>query len=1247
MCGFRMKVAVGINYIGCANCCGLFMSKDGFKGHIELCDGDPLKSPCEAFACSRQKYLEFIAKDTLMHLKDGTDNYSIGDVEKTISPKRNKNQKRKDNKKSNSKLPLVACSLNNAMPESSHEMTLIPRTYEESTSNPDETLLHDSPNRASTHNVAGAFDLNLSSDEENDNKSKISIPLQSKMLKDVELSIVTCNNQIVPKDHNTGLLTTALDPPLSSCYSSSLLNDQQFSPGGWPHSLQGPASLSKDTLHDSNSAPSLEPYGVPVSETILQQDLTVNDMNVQSAEVDKKTDQSHLSENEPLMIQVDNFPDSSSQTEKEFHSEFGGEKDNVGSDDVPEASPCNGRFGYGLDMKTVKTDTVPKTVIETLQGSNAGDINKLISQLEQSIKSSGGSEQTTELISACKTPTLITVKSPSTDSNHRSEKVREAIVIFDNDKCSSGDELVIDESPKIIRYRHRSRRRRNHRASRSHRRSDQRESPSFADDVCPQKSKYKAYFDYCGSQKSRGHAEVQNTCVFVNDISLTGSSTYNNDCKAPTKSVNNVQTVVVYPPGTPILTYNLVSDQNTEDLNSDDPLILNLKPCTERFEVGDTHQPSIIYSKQFAENVQNGYKIHGTSVGCDGNLKERSIHEQLVNSKPSDGNHEDGLAQIRYVPVKPDKDAAAQTDVIIIDGDEETTDEEASVVDDEIEAENLEQLDISKLVDKLAPVPRYKTSTRMSVRRSKANTKKVKQVYIDKILTKSAEDNSDKQYCQIQINGLPVLKRITKLCGNNTDSKVEEPEVKKIKMYDKGSKTKDSVVYEFLDPISKVGTSDIPTESMQSEVKSNPLETLKASSIPVNSSPQCEPRGIRKTGVRRSLRTFQCPKSGFEYRKSYSKRKDEILQRDTCKSNQSKALCQEVERTSPDVKFQTKSTKDLAKDSSRKYHQVDMPSEDQYMTEMAKGRVVYICKLCQQKLLSLVKLRNHLTVTHNNGGVFSCDHCNFTTPYRRRWKAHVKRHTKDKNICPYCPTFYVDNSSLNRHINMKHFEQSNYRCSECGFIAMDNPLLADHMRTHTGELLVCSFEGCDFKTPSLRAHREHERGHEPDFLCVTCGYSTSNKQTFNGHLLTHQSIKAYQCSLCPHRAKTKQHILRHASSVHFDVQTYACDRCSFKTSYQAALTCHVLSHEGLRPFKCSICDYQTNSTSLVYRHGRTAHTNQTVTAVKVVDNIPVIKGSDYLNPHTKPFDPRLFEILEVDNLSLNKSRNEMDKNHKK
>ncbi|KAK6179063.1 hypothetical protein SNE40_011509 [Patella caerulea] len=1241
-----MKVAVGINYIGCANCCGLFMSKDGFKGHIELCDGDPMKSPCEAFACSRQKYLEFIAKNTLMHLKDGTDNYSIGDVEQIIGPKKNKNQKRKDNKKSNSKLPLDACSLNNAMPESSHEMALLPRTYEESTNNPDETLLHNSPNRTSTHNVVGAFDLNISSDEENDTKSKISIPLQSKMLKDVELSIVTCNNQIVPKDHNNGLLTTALDPPLSSCYSSSLLNDQQFSPGGWPHSLQGPASLSKDTLHDSNSAPSLEPYGVPVSETILQQDLTVNDMNVQSAEVDKKTDQSHLSENEPLMIQVDNFPDSSSQTEKEFHSEFEGEKDNVGSDDGPEAPPCNSRFEYSLDMKTAKTDTVPKTVIETLQGSNAGDINKLISQLEQSIKSSGGSEQTTELISAYKTTTLVTVKSPSTDSNHRPEKVREDTVNFDNDKCSSGDELVIDESPKIIRYRHRSRRRRNHRTSRSHKLGDQRELPSFAGDICPKKSKYKAYIDYCGSQRSSGRAEVQNTCVFVNDISLTGSSTYNNDCKVPTKSGNNVQTVVVYPPGTPIVTYNLVSDQNAEDLNSDDPLILNLKPCTERFEVGDTHQPSINYSKQLAENVQNGYQ--GSSVDCDENLKEKAIHEQFVNSKPSDGNHGDGDEHVRDVPIKPDKDAAAQTDVIIIDGDEETSDDVASVADDEIEAENLEQLDISKLVDKLAPIPRYKTSTRLCVRRSKANTKKVKQMYINKILTKSAEGNSDKQYREIQINGLPVLKRVTKMCGDNIDTTVDEPDVKKIKMYDKRGKTKDSVVNEFMDPIAKVRTSDIAAESIHSDPKSNPPNTRKASSIPAISSSQCvsEPLGIRKTGIRRSLRTPQCRKGGFEYRKSYLKQKDEMLEGDKCKSNQGTALCQNVERTSPDLKFQTKSSKDLSKDSGRKHHQVDMPGEDQYTTEMAKGRVVYICKLCQQKLLSLVKLRNHLTVTHNNGGVFSCDHCNFTTPYRRRWKAHVKRHTKDKNICPYCPTFYVDNSSLNRHINMKHFEQSNYRCSECGFIAMDNPLLADHMRTHTGELLVCSFEGCDFKTPSLRAHRDHERGHEPDFLCVTCGYSTSNKQTFNCHLLTHQSIKAYQCSLCPHRAKTKQHILRHASSVHFDVQTYACDRCSFKTSYQAALTCHVLSHEGLRPFKCSMCDYQTNSTSLVYRHGRTAHTNQTVTAIKVVDNIPVIKGSDYLNPNIKPFDPRLFEVLEVDNLSLNKSRNEIAVNPK-
>ena len=75
----------------------------------------------------------------------------------------------------------------------------------------------------------------------------------------------------------------------------------------------------------------------------------------------------------------------------------------------------------------------------------------------------------------------------------------------------------------------------------------------------------------------------------------------------------------------------------------------------------------------------------------------------------------------------------------------------------------------------------------------------------------------------------------------------------------------------------------------------------------------------------------------------------------------------------------------------------------------------------------------------------------------------------------------------------------------------------------------------------------------------------------------------------------------HLRNKHFQLKTYQCNQCDFKTGYANGLKLHLMSHAGIRPYKCSACDFHVNKIDFVKRHIKSVHSDKTGVTVERID----------------------------------------------
>ncbi|KAJ9596796.1 hypothetical protein L9F63_012177, partial [Diploptera punctata] len=236
------------------------------------------------------------------------------------------------------------------------------------------------------------------------------------------------------------------------------------------------------------------------------------------------------------------------------------------------------------------------------------------------------------------------------------------------------------------------------------------------------------------------------------------------------------------------------------------------------------------------------------------------------------------------------------------------------------------------------------------------------------------------------------------------------------------------------------------------------------------------------------------------------------------------------------------------------------------------------CPRCGNSYTYRKNMLRHMNLECGKEPKFQCPFC----PKKAKHKAHIIRHIKTQhsaNIahldltfnCPDCGKSYWYKKTMSRHLRLECGKEPQFHCPNCPYRAKQK----NHLATDDGdELRNCSLEEKGYEVSLVNnfitysqcicelcgKHCELWKGlnvYSTDkerkyrctyknkkfmilkvpgaFKCPGCGKSYWYKKTMLRHLrLECGKEPQFHCPYCPHRAKQKNHLVKHIASRHKD-----------------------------------------------------------------------------------------------------------------
>uniref|UniRef100_A0A182WHD4 C2H2-type domain-containing protein n=1 Tax=Anopheles minimus TaxID=112268 RepID=A0A182WHD4_9DIPT len=248
-------------------------------------------------------------------------------------------------------------------------------------------------------------------------------------------------------------------------------------------------------------------------------------------------------------------------------------------------------------------------------------------------------------------------------------------------------------------------------------------------------------------------------------------------------------------------------------------------------------------------------------------------------------------------------------------------------------------------------------------------------------------------------------------------------------------------------------------------------------------------------------------------------------------------------------------------------------------------RCTFQCTECGKWFLDLYFLRRHVLV-HTKQKPYKCDKCSKSFTQKASLATHMLIHLRLKQFqCTLCPMKFVQKWNLETHVKQRH-------------PTVDDPVLENRY--------LCQKCPSAFKTIGrLRAHRA--RIHGEMVMFDQCLATRNVKQSSNGSPSSDDNddgsdeTSSDEDSSAPNRAQQTEHggeivhrIIKSRRTEHMNGRTdkrqYVCEVCMAAFRRPATLSQHMISHVGIKPHRCNICN-KTYSSKQSYNSHMKLHSN--------------------------------------------------------
>ncbi|XP_060726877.1 zinc finger protein ZFAT-like isoform X1 [Tachysurus vachellii] len=244
-------------------------------------------------------------------------------------------------------------------------------------------------------------------------------------------------------------------------------------------------------------------------------------------------------------------------------------------------------------------------------------------------------------------------------------------------------------------------------------------------------------------------------------------------------------------------------------------------------------------------------------------------------------------------------------------------------------------------------------------------------------------------------------------------------------------------------------------------------------------------------------------------------------------------------------------------------------------------------------------------------GDLECEYCGKLFWYQVHYNMHVRTHTGEHlHYCSQCNYSSITKNSLKRHVIQRH---SNVllKChiEGCQYSTPDKYKLQAHVKTHVEivkKSFVCPICKSAFPEDKIKHHirsihpdtsltytlealgiRAHFKGviGKRALKCPYCDcYFTKNGTDMQQHIWAHEGVKPYKCSLCDYASRSKSNLKAHFNR-HNTEKSHLCDMCGKKFKSKCTLKSHKLMHSADgKQFKCTECDFTAAQKPQLLRH---------------------------------------------------------------
>ncbi|NXN42795.1 ZFAT protein, partial [Rhinoptilus africanus] len=241
------------------------------------------------------------------------------------------------------------------------------------------------------------------------------------------------------------------------------------------------------------------------------------------------------------------------------------------------------------------------------------------------------------------------------------------------------------------------------------------------------------------------------------------------------------------------------------------------------------------------------------------------------------------------------------------------------------------------------------------------------------------------------------------------------------------------------------------------------------------------------------------------------------------------------------------------------------------------------CEYCGKLFWYQVHYDMHVR-THTREHLYYCSQCNYSSITKNCLKRHVIQ--KHSNILLKCPTEHCDYSTPDKYKLQAHLkvhtelDKKSYSCPVCEKSFSEDRLIKSHIKTNHPEVSMTTISevlGRRVQLKGLIGKRAVK--------CPYCDfYFMKNGSDLQRHIWAHEGIKPFKCSLCEYATRSKSNLKAHMNR-HSTEKTHLCDMCGKKFKSKGTLKSHKLLHtaDG-KQFKCTVCDYTAAQKPQLLRH---------------------------------------------------------------